>query len=154
MGIVSERAGKNSAVSLQPIPSFGWVVLSALAALFIWVIAVPVLGIALVVEFPGTPPQTVSPVSVAAAPLVAGLFAWALLGVSRHFLRSGVSVWRVLAAAVLVLSLYGPIVGGTTVAVTTTLSLMHLAVAGVLIVGLPRAGQRTAARKRRIGAGT
>ena len=154
MGIVSERAGKNSAVSLHPLPSFGWILLSALAALFIWVIAVPVLGIALVVEFPGTPPQTVSPVSVAVAPLVAGLFAWALLGVSRHFLRAGVAVWRVLAAAVVVLSLYGPVVGGTTVAVTTTLSLMHLAVAGVLIVGLPGAGQRTAAKKRRIRAET
>ena len=154
MGIVSERAGKNSAVGLHPIPSFGWILLSALAALFIWVIAVPVLGIALVVEFPGAPPQTVSPLSVAAAPLVAGLIAWVLLWVSRRFLRAGLAVWRIFAVAVLVLSLSGPAIGGATVAVTTTLSLMHLAVAGVLVLGLPGAGQRTAGKKLRIRAGT
>jgi hypothetical protein len=154
MGIVSERARKNSAVSWHPIPSFGWILLSALAALFIWVIAVPVLGIALVVEFPGAPPQTVSPFSVAAAPRVAGLFAWVLLWVSRRFLRAGLAVWRTFAVAVLVLSLSGPAIGGATAAVIATLSLMHLVVGGVLVLGLPGAGQRTAGKKRRIRAGT
>lgn len=144
MGIISERAGKHSGVSWHPIPSLGWILLSALASLFIWVIAVPMLAIPLVVEFTGAPPQSVSAASVAAVPVGAGLIAWVLLWVLRRFLMAGLTVWRAIAVAVLVLSLSGPLVGGTTATVKTTLCLMHLAVAGVLIAGLPRAGRRTA----------
>lgn len=154
MSIVSEHAGRNRTLRLRPVPSIGWILLSAAVALLIWVVAVPVLGIVLVVEFPGSPPLAVSPVSVAAVPLIAGLLAWGMLVVLTRFLRAGLTLWRIFALALLVLSLSGPVFGGTSVAVTTTLSLMHLAVAGVLIVGLPWAGRKATSKQQRMQAGS
>ncbi|MBT2533240.1 hypothetical protein J7E83_14140 [Arthrobacter sp. ISL-48] len=138
MSITSEHAGKHS-VSWHPISSIGWILLSTLAPLFIWVIAVLMLTIPLVVEFPGAPPQTVTAASVAAVSVGAGLIAWVLLWVLRRFLAAGLTWWRTIGAAVLVLSLSGPAAGGTTGIVKVTLCLMHIALAGVLIAGLPRA---------------
>ena len=54
---------------------------------------------------------------------------------------------EIFAGALIVLSLSGPAIGGTTVAVTTTLSLLHFTL--VLAGGVPGAGQVAAGKKRR-----
>jgi len=112
------------------------------AAVAIWVIAVPVLGVDLVAP-PGpdeTAPQAVPFAAVVMASLVASLAGWALLAVLERFLSRARTVWTVVASIVMVLSLAGPLLGdaGVPVACRITLALMHLSVGAVLITQLPR----------------
>jgi lysylphosphatidylglycerol synthetase-like protein (DUF2156 family) len=112
------------------------------AAVAIWVIAVPVLGVDLVAP-PGpdeTAPQAVPFVAVVMASLIASLAGWALLAVLERFLSRARTVWTVVASIVLVLSLAGPLLGdaGVPVACRITLALMHLSVGAVLITQLSK----------------
>jgi hypothetical protein len=108
---------------------------AAVAALAIWVIAVPIAGLDLTVGS-GATARTVGPVSAVVVALLAGGLAWALLALLGRRLRHGRRAWRVTAWTLLALSLLGPVGMGATAGVVVTLVAMHLAVGTTLILGL------------------
>jgi hypothetical protein len=111
------------------------------AALALWVLSVPVAGVDLSVGS-GSSQQTVGPVAVAVAALLAGVAGWALLAFLERRFRAGRRVWRITAWVVLALSvLLGPIGAGATGAVLATLAAMHVAVGITLIFGLTPPGR-------------
>ena len=115
------------------------VVAAVLTALVVWLIAVPVAGIDLLVRPGGGATQQVGVGSVAIVSLLAALLGWGLLALLERLLPARArTVWTAVAGVVLVLSLAGPLTGGTTAAVTVTLALMHVAVGVALILGLRR----------------
>ncbi len=106
---------------------------AALAALAVWTVAVPLLGVDLLVRPGGGSAQTVGVGTVVTASLVASLLGWALLALLERRVTRARTVWTGVAAVVLLLSLAGPLTGGTTSSAAAALTLMHVAVAAVLI---------------------
>ena len=90
------------------------------------------------IRFGTAAPTTVSPWFVLAGALAASLCGWGLLVVLEHRTHRGPAIWTAAAVAVAIASLSLPIAAGVTVASTTALALMHLAVAAVLIPVLRR----------------
>ena len=115
------------------------VVSAALAALAVWAVADPLAGVDLTVR-QGTDasPQEVGPVAVVLVSVLAGLAGWASLAVMEWLRPAAGRNWTILAGAVLVLSLTGPIAAGTTTAGKVALAGMHLAVGVVLVPLLAR----------------
>jgi len=105
------------------------------AALAVWAAAVPLAGTELTVRMNGTS-QPVGPGAVVAMSLLAGLAGWALLAVLERFGRRSRRTWTVIAVAVLVLSLAGPLGSGVNAASALVLAGMHLAVGAVLVTTL------------------
>lgn len=117
-------------------------VLAATAAtLLVWVLAVPLAGVDLAAR-PGGTEQTVTPVAVAVATLLAGLAAWGLLALLEKFTTRSRVVWTGVAVVVLLVSLAGPLGGGVGTAATVTLVAMHLVAAIVLVPLLLRTAGR------------
>lgn len=76
---------------------------------------------------------------------LAGFAAWALLAVLERFTEKALMIWTIVAVAVLVLSLGGPMSGtGVSTGNRLALALMHV-VAGTVLIVLMR---RTAGRRR------
>ncbi|GGK86300.1 DUF6069 family protein [Mangrovihabitans endophyticus] len=117
------------------------VVGATVSALVTWALAGPASGVALSVTS-GTDVQHVGPGTVAAAALVTGLAAWALLAVLERRIARPARTWTVVALIVLVVSLVGPLGDGADMASRLVLTGMHLAVAAVLIPGLARTARR------------
>lgn len=109
---------------------------AVLAAVAVWTVADPVLGIELLVEMDARP-QPVGVEAVVASSLVAGLAGWGWVALLERVTARARRVWTVTALVVLMLSLLGPPAAVTTAA-TVALAAMHLAVAGVLIPALTR----------------
>lgn len=135
-----EHARSSHPIRSQALGSMGSILLAVAAALFVWLIAVPILDTSLVVKFGAAPSQTVTPGLIAVVVTVSGLVAWGLLSMLNRLAKGGQTVWRIVAAVVLAFSLSGPVLGGMTPATKVTLILMHLIVAAVLVAGLPAAG--------------
>lgn len=113
---------------------------AVLAALVVWAVAVPLLGVQLTVRMtPGSGSvQTIGVGFVLAASVLAALLGWGLLvALERRTQRAG-TVWTVAAAVVLLLSLAGPLTAAVTTGGTVSLVLLHLSVAAVLIPLLRR----------------
>jgi len=110
---------------------------AVLAALAVWTAAVPLLGVDLLVRPGGGRTQTVGPGSVVIASLIASLLGWALLALLEHRTGRARTIWTAVALVVVLLSLGAPLTGGITTTAAVTLTLMHLAVAAVLITVLP-----------------
>ncbi|MEV4075607.1 DUF6069 family protein [Nonomuraea fuscirosea] len=110
---------------------------AAVAAVAVWVLAVPVGGIELTVWM-GAGTQPVGPVAVVLASLAAGLAGWALLAVLERVTAKAGRIWTITALAVLALSLTGPLGSATGSAATLVLLLMHLVVGSVVVLGLTR----------------
>ncbi|MEV4570932.1 DUF6069 family protein [Nonomuraea sp. NPDC049419] len=110
---------------------------AAVAALVVWAVAVPMAGVALTVRMGGGV-QEVGPVSVVVASLAIGLAGWALLAVLERVASRPGRVWTVVALAVLVLSLLGPLGGAVGGGAMSVLVVMHVVVGGVLVGGLGR----------------
>ena len=108
------------------------------AAVVVWAIAVPGLGTHLLIRFGSGTPQTVTGGLVAGAALLASLCGWGLLTVLERRTRHARAIWTAAAVTVTAASLSLPLIAGTTAATAAALSLMHLAVAGVLIPALRR----------------
>ncbi len=70
-----------------------------------------------------------------------GLAAWLLLELLERWTRRPRLIWRIVACAVLVLSLTGPLAATTGAGLAVLLSL-HLVVGSILIVGLGGAWRR------------
>lgn len=133
----------DGALNLRPPVAAGTLAAAVLAPLAVWALAVPVGGLALAVDG-----RTIGPAAVGLSALVGGAAA-SLLLVLLGRTRRGLARWSVLAIAVLILSLVTPALAGASGIVLAVLDLMHLAVGGVLILGLRRsavtrtAGERT-----------
>jgi hypothetical protein len=113
---------------------------AVLAAVAVWLVAVPVFGQDLAVTYPGTETMTVGIGAVLFSALGASLAGWGLLALLELIARARARlVWTAIAAVALALS-FSPVVqveaAGSTRA---TLALLHLAVGLPLIVGLRRA---------------
>ena len=112
---------------------------AVVAAVLAWLIAVPIVGIDLVVRPGGGSAQQVGLGSVVAVSLLASLLGWGLLALLERLVsRRALTAWTVVAVVVLMLSLSGPLTAATNAAVAIALVLMHLVVGAVLIMGLRR----------------
>lgn len=114
------------------------VVGATLAALAVWLVAVPVAGVDLAAGFGDGPPDEIGARGVVVTALGAGLAGWALLEVLERVVRRPRTVWVAVALIVLLVSLIGPLAGAVSTAATVTLVVLHLAVAAVLVPILAR----------------
>jgi hypothetical protein len=108
------------------------------AASAVWLVAVSALGVHLLIRFGSGPMQSVGLGSVVAASVVGALVGWGLLVALERRTPDARTLWTWTASIVLLVSLALPMSVATTLAGRVTLSLMHLAVAGVLIPTLRR----------------
>jgi predicted permease len=119
------------------------------AAVALWTLAVPLLGIHLLVRFGNSAPENVGIGFVIGASLVGSLLGWGLLAMlERHTARAR-TIWTGVAAVLGLMSLSLPLSAGTTTSTRIVLALMHLAVAAVLIPTL-----RQSAPARAVSSGT
>jgi Family of unknown function (DUF6069) len=116
------------------------VIAAVLAALAVWLVTDPLLGVALVAptRLGSQELLSITPGLVAATSLAAALAGWGLLALLERFTARPRTSWTAIAVLVGLLSLAGPLstIAPTTVANGLSLALMHLAVAAVLIPGL------------------
>lgn len=112
---------------------------AAAAALLVWLVAGPLLGINLeALKTPGSASAVpVTAPEVLLSGVVAGLLGWASLSVLERVSARGSTRWRWVAAAVALFSLAGPLTLAQTAGGAMVLSLLHLTVAGVLVTALP-----------------
>lgn len=110
------------------------VLLAVAAPLIVWIVAVPILGIALSARLsPGAPATTISPVVVVVVGALAGLVAWGLLALLERTTAHPRAIWMSISIVVLVLSLAGPLGAATTPSAKVVLVCMHLVVATALV---------------------
>jgi cell division protein FtsW (lipid II flippase) len=110
------------------VPAWAVVVAAPLAALAVWALA----SLTDVSLEAGDPPTTVGPAAVVIVSVVVALAAW---GVRNIVLRRRRTGWFVTCAAILLVSLLGPL-GASSAAATLWLALMHVTVAAVVTLGL------------------
>jgi predicted permease len=115
---------------------------AAIAALAVWAVAVPLLGLDLLVRFGNGAPQAVGIDFVLGASLVASLFGWGLLAVLERRTSRARTIWTAVAIVVVLVSLSLPLSTGITMSTRAALGLMHVAVAAVLIPALRRGSPR------------
>ena len=114
------------------------VVGATLAAVVVWTLAVPILGVHLITRFGNADAQDVGIGLVITGSLIGSLAGLGLLVVLERISSRAMAIWTVVAIGVLVVSLSLPLVAGTTTPTKATLALMHVAVAIVLIATLRR----------------
>lgn len=112
---------------------------AALAALLLWTLTGPVAGLHPSAETGGQT-REVGAAAVAAASLLAGLAAWALLALLERVAGRPRRIWTFTALAVLALSLLGPLGSAADTSSLAVLAGMHLLVGAVLIPGLRLSG--------------
>ncbi len=112
---------------------------AALAALVVWSVAVPLLGVGLTVRtMPGSSVQTIGAGFVVAVSLLASLLGCGLLAALERLTQRARPVWTAAAGVVLLLSLAGPLSAAVTTGGKVSLVALHLSVAAVLIPLLRR----------------
>lgn len=119
------------------------------AALLVWAAFELIGGVDLRAPAPGGAGEThdVGALTVVLPSLLASLAGWALLAVLEGRIRRARATWTIVALAVLLLSLAGPVTAtGITTANQLALASMHLAVAAVLIPLLARTSEPAARR--------
>ncbi|MFB4317413.1 DUF6069 family protein [Actinomadura sp. 21ATH] len=116
------------------------VLIATAAALAHWALLDLVAGADLVARTGGSE-RPVGAAMVAAGSLAAGLAAWGLLALLERVADRARLIWTVIAGAVLVLSLAGPLGGAVGAGNAAALAGLHLTVGAALIAGLPRRGR-------------
>ena len=111
---------------------------AVVAAVAVWAVAVPILGISLLIRFGNTAPEGVGLAAVIGGSLVLSLLGLGLLVGLEKLSANARTIWTRAAAVALVASLGLPLVAAATPATMGTLALMHVAAAGVLIPALRR----------------
>lgn len=111
-------------------------VTAAVAAAAVWVLATQLASVDLTVRS-GSGTQHVNVVSVIVTSVVVALVAGWLLRLLERRTPRGRTIWTVVAVAIWVLSLAGPL-GARSLAAGLWLALLHLVVGSVVIVGLRR----------------
>jgi hypothetical protein len=104
------------------------------AAAAIWWLATGVASVDLIVGS-GSAAREIGLMSVVVTALVVTLASAGLLRILERRARHGLAIWTWVSAAVLVLSLVGPL-GAATLAAGACLAAMHLVVGAVVTVGL------------------
>lgn len=118
-------------------------VYASVAALLIWVIAVPVFDADLGFTDVNNQPQTVDPVAIIIFSVGSALAGWALLAALERFApKRAKLIWTIVASLVLALSMV-PLLG-VSAGAAVTLGLMHLAVGAVIIVVMRRTSAQPA----------
>lgn len=105
-----------------------------------WTVARPIGGVDLAVRTGGSTRQ-VEGLAVTLTALVAGLASWLLLVLLEHRTPRALGIWTVIAAAVFVGSLLGPL-GAVTAGGRAVLVGLHALVAVMLVVGMRRSARR------------
>lgn len=113
------------------------VVGAGLAAVLVWVVAVPLLGVDLRITTP-TGTQTVGILVTFAFAVVAASAGWASLAVLERVTRRAIAIWTATAVAFLLVSLVPPFLNSVTTGAAVVLVLMHLVVAAVLVPTMRR----------------
>lgn len=121
---------------------------ATVAALAVWAVAVPGIGVDLLVRFGTGAAQTVQPWFVLGAALAASLCGWGLLAMLERRTERARAIWTTVAVIVLLASLSLPAMAGVTVAASLTLASMHVAVAAVLIPVLRHYARASAVQAR------
>lgn len=116
---------------------------AVVAAVAVWVIEVPLLGLHLNIRFGSGPAQTIAIGFVVAATLFASLLGWALLAILERRTPRARTIWPAIAVVVLVASLSLPLYAGIAGSTKVALVVMHLAAAAVLITALRAASPVT-----------
>jgi hypothetical protein len=114
---------------------------AVLAAVVIWVIAVPITGVDLqATTGPGSTVLEPVPVyAVIAMSLLAPLAGWALLALLERFTTKPKTIWTTIAVIVLLISYGGPLLGaGIPTGSRITLGLMHTLVGLIVIPAFAR----------------
>ena len=111
---------------------------ATLAAVAVWAVEVPVLGIRLQTQFGNTAPQDVGIGAVVLSSLAGSLAGWGLLAILEGRFARARTIWTVIAIAFLLASFSVPFSAGTTTTTKVALAMMHLSVAAVLIPALRR----------------
>ncbi|PFG30289.1 DUF6069 family protein [Paramicrobacterium agarici] len=137
------QASQRTSTGARAFTSTLTIAIATLAALLIWAICVPLLGIELDVPQAG---MTVGPIAIAVSALGGGIAAWGLQATMGRT-RRGLKAWTVVALVVLALSLAGPALSGAIGAALSILEILHIVVGTILIVGLRRAGRAAPARR-------
>jgi Family of unknown function (DUF6069) len=106
------------------------------AAVAVWAVAVPLLGLHLIIRFGTGSPQSIGLDFVVGASLIASLAGWGLLAMLERRTPHARLIWTIAALAVLLVSLSLPLSAGTTASTRAALAAMHVAVAAVLIPAL------------------
>jgi hypothetical protein len=142
--MTSTATPRNSRSTIGRIRERGLTVAAAVvAAVLAWLVAVPIVGIDLLVRPGGGAVQQVGLGSVVTVSLLASLLGWGLLALLERLVpRRALTAWTVVAVVVLMLSLTGPLTAAANAAVAIALVLMHLVVGAVLIMGLRRSTVR------------
>jgi Family of unknown function (DUF6069) len=138
MDLPQARGTLRVAPTMRPWRARGLAVIAAvLAALAVWLVTDPLLGVDLAAPTgPGSEELlSITPVLVAGTSLIIALAGWGLLALLERFTARPRTIWTAIAVLVGLLSLAGPLstIARTTVANGLSLALMHLAVAAVLI---------------------
>ncbi len=138
---MSGTAGpRHAAPAPGPRRALSAILVAVAAALLVWVVATLLLDLVLEVQ-QGDQTIRVGALAVVLASAVSGFVGWAvsvLLG--RLAALRAPLVWVVLAVAVTLLSLLGPLTSGAARSTVVVLVLMHLVVAAVLVPGLRPGG--------------
>ena len=114
------------------------VVGAAIASAVIWAIAVPLLGVHLLVRFGASAPQSVGIDYVIGATVIGSLAGWGLLARLERRTARARSIWTAVAVVAVLVSVSLPLSAGVSTSTKVTLVLMHIAVAAVLIPAMRR----------------
>ena len=109
-----------------------------LAAVAVWIIEAPLIGVDLSVRFGSGQPQTIGIGQVIGASLAASLLALLLLALLGKRTPRARAAWTSAALVALIVSLALPLSAATTTAATIGLIAMHLAVAAIVIPSMGR----------------
>jgi hypothetical protein len=113
-----------------------------LATSLVWLIT-HLLGVSLRVDqHNGQGPQAIGLPLIAGLTLVVSLLGWGALALMERYIKRAVTVWSVLAFAVLLLSFTAILLVGASVGTKTTLSMIHITVAAMLIPTLRRGARK------------
>jgi hypothetical protein len=110
----------------------------ALAAVAVWIIEVPLLGIQLSIRFGGGHVQTIGTGQIIGVSLAASLLGWLLLAILEKRSSHARLAWTSTAVVAAAASLALPLAAAITTAAITGLIVMHLAVAAAVIPALSR----------------
>lgn len=112
------------------------------AAVAVWAIAVPLLGVELLVRFGTGAPESVGIAYVLGASLIGSLAGWALLVLLERRTSRARTIWTAIAVVAVLLSLSLPLYAGVSTSTKITLAVMHAGVAAVLIPVMRRGSGR------------
>ena len=137
-GFVTEERVRSASAHIRRNRVLG-VAGATIAAVAVWSVEVPLLGIRLQTQYGNAAPQGVGIASVVLSSLTASLAGWGLLVLLERRFAPARTIWTGIAIVALLASLSVPLSAGTTTTTKVALAMMHLAVAAVLIPTLRRA---------------